>query len=264
MMTIVLTGATDGIGLETAKRFAKEGHKLLLHGRNAVKLENVKKQLLEINEAVSIKTFVADLSELKNTKVLAEEILNAVQEIDVIINNAGVFVVEERTTEEGLDVRWAVNTISPYLLTKMLLPILSVKGRIINLSSAAQTSIDFDALRRGEALSHDNAYAQSKLAIAMWGMELAEMLGEKVVVVSVNPKSFLGSKMVKTAYGRKGYDLSIGADILYRAALSEEFSDKTGRYYDNDYEQFSRLHPFASSKENRLKLVEIMDEIMNR
>lgn len=184
MMTILLTGATDGIGLETAKRFAKE----------------------------------------------------------------------------GLDVRFAVNMISPYLLTKFLLPKLSVKGRIINLSSAAQMNIDFDALRGGKLLSHDSAYAQSKLGIAMWGLELAEELGDKAVVISVNPKSFLGSKMVKKAYGRQGYELSIGADILYRAALSEEFSDKSGAYYDNDFEQFSRLHPFALSKENRLKLVEIMDE----
>ncbi len=263
MMTVLLTGATDGIGLESAKRFAKEGHNLLLHGRNIEKLERVKKELLEINHSIRIQTFVADLSELRNTKALAEEIRNSVEEIDVIINNAGVFVVDDKITQEGLEVRFVVNMISPYLLTKLLLPKLSNKGRVINLSSAAQFSIDFDALKAGTPLSHDSAYAQSKLGIAMWGMELAEELGDKAVVISVNPKSFLGSKMVKVAYGRKGYNLSIGADILYRASTSSEFADKSGAYYDNDYERFGQLHPFALRKENRVKLMKIMDEILN-
>lgn len=261
-MTILLTGATDGIGLETAKRFAKEGHNLLLHGRNVEKLERVKKELLEINHSIRIQTFAADLSELKSTKDLAEEIRKSVEEIDVIINNAGVFVVDDRITKEGLEVRFVVNMIAPYLLTKLLLPILSNNGRIINLSSAAQFNIDFEALKAGTPLSHDSAYAQSKLGIAMWGMELAEELGDKAVVISVNPKSFLGSKMVKVAYGRKGYDLSIGADILYRASTSSEFEDKSGSYYDNDYKRFGQLHSFALNKENRVKLVSIINEII--
>ncbi len=259
MKTILLTGATDGIGLETAKLFAKEGYHLLIHGRNAQKLEKVKAELIDINQDIEIKSFVADLSLIENTKSLANEILGTVSKIDVIINNAGVFVTEETRTEEGLDIRFAVNTISPYILTRMLLPILSKKGRIVNLSSAAQASVDFSALKGETRLPHDSAYAQSKLAISMWTMELAEELGDKAVVVSVNPKSFLGSKMVKEAYGRAGYDLSIGADILFRAAVTAEFADKTGTYYDNDFGKFSSLHPFALSKENRAELMKVME-----
>lgn len=264
MKTILITGSTDGIGLETAKLFAKDGHNLLLHGRNAEKLEQVKTELLSINENVNITTFISDLSILSQTKNLAQEILGSNKKIDVIINNAGVFVADDIKTEDGLDVRFAVNTISPYMLTKMLLPILNEKGRVVNLSSAAQTNVDFIAMKNGTELSHDNAYAQSKLAITMWSMELAEALGEKAVVVSVNPKSFLGSKMVRVAYGKKGYDLLIGANILYRASLSNEFQDKTGAYYDNDYEQFSMPHQFALKKENRVALIETMDEIINK
>lgn len=260
MKTILITGATDGIGLEAAKLFAKDGNKLLLHGRNSEKLENVKSQLLPINS--DIRTFVCDLSVLKNTKIFAEEILAVTDKIDIIINNAGVFVLDETTSTDGLDIRFAVNTISPYILTKMLLPILSDKGRIINLSSAAQTDVNFQQMLTGVKLSHDMAYAQSKLAITMWGMELAEELGDKAVVVSVNPKSFLGSKMVKTAYGREGYSLSIGADILYRAALSDEFANKTGSYYDNDYEKFANPHPFALDKQNRIELIKTLDKII--
>ncbi len=260
MKTILITGATDGIGLETAKLFAKEGHHLLIHGRNLEKLEKVKQELSKYNG--TIQTFCADLSILENTKRLGKEIRATTDTIDVIINNAGVFVVEEPITQDGLDVRFAVNTISPYILTKMLLPILNVQGRVVNLSSAAQGDIDFEAMRTGKKLSHSDAYAQSKLGIIMWGMELAEEVGSKAVIVSVNPKSFLGSKMVKQAYGRKGYDLSIGAKILYQAALSEEFANKTGAYYDNDYEQFSNPHPFALHKKNRVQLINTINEMM--
>ncbi len=262
MNTILITGATDGIGLETAKLFAKEGHTLLIHGRNKEKVEKVKNELLTIN--TNIKTFVADLSILKNAKILAEEIVASTNKIDVIINNAGVFVMDNSQTQDGLDARFAVNTIAPYILTKMLLPILSDKGRIINLSSAAQTNVDFNAMKSYAGLSNDNAYAQSKLAITMWGMELAEELGDKAVIIAVNPRSFLGSKMVKVAYGRDGYDLSIGADILDRAALSSEFADKSGAYYDNDYEMFANPHPFALQKENRMLLIKTLDEIIGK
>lgn len=261
--TILITGSTDGIGLETAKLFAKEQHNLIIHGRNSEKLENVKNELLKINPNINIKTFVSDLSSIKDTKTLTEEILKSTENIDVIINNAGVFVADETTTKENIDVRFAVNTISPYLLTKRLLPILSDKGRIVNLSSAAQTNINFDDMKSGKKLSHDSAYAQSKLGITMWSMELAQELGEKAVVISVNPKSFLGSKMVKEAYGRKGYDLSIGADILYKASLSQEFANKTGSYYDNDYREFTNPHSFALNKDNRVNLMKTIDKIID-
>ncbi len=262
MKTILITGATDGIGFEAAKLFAKDGHSLLIHGRNADKLEKVKNELLTIN--LNIKTFLADLSILKNAKKLAEEVLAKTTTLDVIINNAGVFVMDNSLTEDGLDARFAVNTIAPYILTKLLLPILSDKGRIINLSSAAQANVDLNALKSYTNLSHDMAYAQSKLAITMWGMELAEELGDKAVVIAVNPRSFLGSKMVKVAYGRDGFDLSIGADILYKAALSSEFADKTGAYYDNDYEMFANPHPFALNKENRIQLIKSLDDIITK
>lgn len=262
MKTILLTGATDGIGYETAKRFAKEGHRLIIHGRNPEKLEKVKEELLEMNQ--NIDTVIADLSVLKSAKKMAEEILSKYDVIDIIINNAGVFVMQSSETSEGLDTRFAVNTISPYILSKMLLPILSDKGRIVNLSSRAQSEVDFAAVKSDRGLEDYAAYSQSKLAITMWSMEMAEELGDKAVVVSINPKSFLGSKMVKEAFQKEGFDLSIGADILYRAALSDEFADKTGSYFDNDNEVFDAPHDFAMVKGNRVELVKVMNEVIEK
>ncbi len=94
----------------------------------------------------------------------------------------------------------------------------------------------------------------------MWSIELAKNTG--VNIISVNPKSFLGSKMVREAYGRQGYDLKLGADILRRAALSAEFKNASGKYFDNDYGVFSEPHPFALNENNRKELLKALDNFM--
>ena len=121
---ILITGATDGIGLETAKRLYSEGHTLLLHGRNAEKLEATERKLADSTGAGLIYTYKADLSRLAEVDSLAKAITKEHEQLDVIINNAGVMRVPETITQDGLDVRFAVNTVAPYLLTKHLLTIL--------------------------------------------------------------------------------------------------------------------------------------------
>ncbi|WP_073616972.1 SDR family NAD(P)-dependent oxidoreductase [Desulfopila aestuarii] len=245
--TILLTGATDGIGLETAKMLAPMGHTLLLHGRNSAKLEKVVDLLKKVAGAGQIETYTADLSIMRNVAALAAAIAEKHDKLDVLINNAGVYGAPDETTEDGFDIRFAVNTLAPYLLTKKLLPLMNASGRVINLSSAAQASVAPQALRGERFITSDNlAYAQSKLALTMWSIDLASSLGENgPAIIAVNPMSMLGSKMVKEAYGVEGADLRIGADILCRAAFSDEFAKASGKYFDNDISQFSSPHPDA-------------------
>ncbi|MBU2869131.1 SDR family NAD(P)-dependent oxidoreductase [Colwellia sp. E2M01] len=262
---ILLTGATDGIGFETAKQLVLQGHTVLLHGRNKEKLAQVKVKLAELNTEAVVETYVADLSKLTDVQELASEVKNHHKKLDVLINNAGVFKTPTPITESGHDTRFIVNTLAPFVLTERLLPLMNDTGRVINLSSAAQAPVSLKALQGQENLSDSSAYAQSKLAITMWSFQLAKTLGNNAPsIVAINPASFLGSKMVKEAYGAAGKDLTIGSDILLRAALSDEFQGITGKYFDNDIGDWAEPHPDALNPEKRQVLLKVIQEELTK
>lgn len=264
MKTIFLTGATDGIGFETARTLAAQGHQLLLHGRSLEKLAQVQQTLSTISPDTPHETYTADLSELTQVADLAQSITSKHHHLDALINNAGVFTTAHPIAVSGLDIRFLVNTIAPYLLTKKLLPILNSSSRVINLSSAAQASVDLDALVGKRHLSDGEAYAQSKFAITAWSIHLAAILGEQgPAIIPINPGSFLGSKMVKQAYGQEGKDLRIGADILTRATLDLEFAEASGQYFDNDSGQFALPHPDALDPQKTLSLIQTLDSLID-
>lgn len=263
--TILITGSTDGIGLATAKSLLQLGHTVLIHGRSDKKLSAVKEQLLVIADAQNIYTYKADLSRFDDIKLLSEYIKRDHQSLDVLINNAGVFVVPDKVSDDGLDVRFMVNTIAPYMLTKNLLPLLGIHGRVINLSSAAQSSLNPSELLKPSILSDNAVYAKSKLALTMWSFNLSAELGkDSTMILAVNPKSFLGSKMVSQAYGVSGSDLNIGVDILVKAAISDEFANASGLYFNNDIGQFSSPHEDALNIEKTTALSKVLDEIINQ
>lgn len=244
--TILITGSTDGIGLATAEMLLEQNHNVLLHGRNGEKLNLLKEKLATKFGRQKVKTYLADLTLSSDVETLVEEVRADHKSLDVLINNAGVFKTSSISTPYGLDTRFVVNTIAPYFLTKQLLSLLPADGRIINLSSAAQAPVEIEALLGKRQLSDSAAYAQSKLALTIWSENLGP---DGPLVFSINPASMLGSKMVKQAYGVDGADLRIGADILTRAALSDEFNQAAGKYYDNDRKTFASPHPDASDPE---------------
>lgn len=261
--TIIITGATDGIGFETAKMIAADGHTLLLHGRSPDKLSATAEAISKIAGVGAIKTYRADLSVLAEVRALADEIKGDFASIDVLINNAGVFTTPNPTNEDGYDTRFIVNAVAPYMLTKSLMPIFSSAGRVVNLSSAAQSSVQVEAFLNKQQFGDNAAYGQSKLALTMWSFQMAANLGaDGPMIVAVNPASFLGSKMVKDAYGQAGHDLSIGADILTRAALSDEFKNASGRYYDNDRKSFGSPHPDALDPAKNKRVVAAIEQLI--
>lgn len=265
MKTILITGATDGIGLATTQMLVSLGHRILLHGRNQKKLDQVIQSLGSTYPDAKVEAFVADLSSMTEIESLANSVLEQHDSLDVLINNAGVFKVPNPMTSEGLDLRFVVNSIAPYLLTKRLLPNLGKNGRVINLSSAAQSPVDVEEMRGNRRLSDGEAYAQSKLALTMWSRHLAISLGENdSVIIAVNPGSLLGSKMVKEAYGVSGKDIQIGADILTRAAVSDEFASASGKYFDNDTGQFAAPHADSLDEEKCREIIDTIESVLTR
>ena len=248
--TILITGATDGIGLLAARKLAEAGHHILVHGRNKDRLASVSQQL------EGAPAYLADFSDMAEVTAMAEAVIGAHKEIDVLINNAGILKTAETETRAGHDIRFDVNMLAPYILTRLLLPVIPAAGRVINLSSAAQAPVDIAAMMRFQPMPDMSAYAQSKLAITIWSQELARQLPDGPVMVAVNPGSLLATKMVKEGFGIDGKDLNIGADILIRAALSAEFDKAGGRYFDNDSGQFAPPHEAA---EDTAHVTAVMD-----
>lgn len=261
--SILVTGSTDGIGLETAKMLVSEGHHVLLHGRNPQKLQDAEAMLSALPGDGRVTSYVADLSHMADVEALAKAVADGTDRLDVLINNAGIYKTPDPITPEGLDVRFVVNTLAPYLLTRRLLPLIRPGGRVINLSSAAQAPVSPKALAGEARLSDMDAYAQSKLALTMWTRTMAlELGGDGPVIVAVNPGSLLGSKMVKEGFGVAGSDIAIGAEILMRAALSDDFAGATGEYFDNDSGRFAPPHPDALDAEKSGEIAGIIQAIL--
>lgn len=262
--TILLTGATDGIGFDAAKRLAALGHTLLLHGRNPEKLANIHKTLSAVSGVGKLETYIADLSDMSAVDALAESVMAAHSQIDVLINNAGILKTPNTLTKDNLDIRFAVNTLAPYRLTQKLLPIIPKQsGRVINLSSAAQAPVDLDALAGRTALDDMPAYSQSKLAITMWTREMAKTHKDGPLFISVNPGSLLASKMVTEGFGIAGSDIGIGGKILTRAALGPEFENRSGDYFDNDAGDFGPPHADALDDKKSAYVVQAIEDVLN-
>lgn len=260
--TILVTGSTDGIGLATAERLLLQGHRVLLHGRNAEKLRTLSSDFSERFKAADrIASFTADLSTLAGVQELSTAVHAQESHLDVLINNVGIYKSHPSIGAVGIDLRFMVNTLAPWLLTQALKNLFSEHARVINLSSAAQEAVDLEALVGKKTIEDDfSAYAQSKLALTAWSMEPEAMgLTTKQTMVAVNPGSLLASKMVREGFGTPGKDIGIGAEILHRFAV--EPTVKSGCYFDNDVGDYAAPHPWAQVPINRNRVLTAMAEL---
>lgn len=261
---VLITGSTDGIGKLAAINFAKLGHSVYLHGRNKEKLNAAITEVKEKSQSVTVDGFIADLSDLTAVQKMADEVKNKLTHIDVLINNAGVFKSSVTRTKEGLDLCFTVNYLAPYLLTSELLLLLE-KGsdsRIINLSSAAQSKISYDAMLGKQSISINESYAQSKLAITMWSNYLAKQV-KSIEVIAVNPGSLLNTKMANEAYGQHWSPAEKGSDILVDLALAEEHKGHNGDYFDNDSGAYASAHPDTYNEKAVGQLIEFTNQLIN-
>lgn len=263
MKKILITGSTDGIGKLAAIRMAKEGHAVYIHGRNADKVEATIAEIKAISGNDHVVGFTADFSDLKAVKAMAKDVVAKVDRLDVLINNAGIFKAPISLSKEGYELRFVVNYLAPYVLTQGVLSIMNIYGRIVNLSSAAQSDISYEAMLGKASVNVNGAYAMSKLALTMWSFYLAKQL-EDTTVIAVNPGSLLNTKMANEAYGQHWSPAEKGSDIIYDLALSAEHKSHSGEYYDNDSGGYNEAHADAYDAEKVKELIELTQGILGK
>jgi len=263
--TILVTGATDGLGRRVARELAAKGSTVLLHGRSPERLEDTLEELRGQMSTEKVGSYVADLSSLAAVRDLADRILSEYDRLDVLINNAGIIARERKESEDGYELTFAVNYLSHFLLTSLLLPLLkdSAPARVVNVASAGQSPIDFDdpMLKRGyDAM---RAYSTSKLAQIMFTFELAERHSDTGVSVNaLHPASLMDTKMVQASFGYTMSTVEEGSEAVVRLAVSQEVEGVTGRYFDGRRE--ARADGQAYDKEARQKLWELSEELCGR
>jgi len=263
--TILVTGATDGLGKRVARELAAKGTTVLLHGRSPQRLEDTLEEIRSQTSSQKVGSYLADLSSLAAVRDLADRILSEYDRLDVLVNNAGIIVQERKESEDGYELTFAVNYLSHFLLTSLLLPLLkgSAPARVVNVASAGQSPIDFSNLMLERGYDAMRAYSQSKLAQIMFTFELAERLsGTGVSVNALHPASLMDTKMVQETFGYTMSTVEEGTEAVVRLAVSQEVEAVTGRYFDGTRE--ARADGQAYDKEARQRLWELSEELCGR
>ena len=263
--TILVTGATDGLGKCVAFELAADGATVLLHGRSSERLEATLEEAREETGSEKLGSYLADLSSLGEVRALAEQVLTEQDRLDVLINNAGVIAGERWESEDGYELTFAVNYLAHFLLTHLLLPLLRdcAPARVVNVASAGQSPIDFEDVMLERGYGGMKAYTQSKLAQVIFTFELAERLGASGVTVNaLHPASLMDTKMVLEAFGRSMSTVEEGAEATVRLATSPELEGVTGRFFDGTRE--GRAERQAYDEEARKRLWVLSEELCGR
>jgi NAD(P)-dependent dehydrogenase (short-subunit alcohol dehydrogenase family) len=258
--TALVTGATDGVGRLVAHELARGGARVLLHGRDAQKLAAVRDEIRAACGSDQLEVLRADLAALAEVRALAADVIDATDQLDILINNAGIGSKSasgagRETSRDGHELRFAVNYLAHFLLTELLLPTIqrSAPARIVNVSSAGQHPIDFDNVMLTRGYDGTRAYCQSKLAQILFTVELAERLaGTDVTVNCLHPSTYMNTTMVRTAGHTPISKVEDGAAAVLRLATAPELDRVTGRYFNVTTE--TRANPQAYDADARARL----------
>jgi NAD(P)-dependent dehydrogenase (short-subunit alcohol dehydrogenase family) len=264
MKTALITGATDGVGRVVAKRLAKDGWRVLAHGRSAERGTSLVK---EIEGTGGKATFLrADLASLAEVRTLADAVRKETGALQLLINNAGIGTAGDRPgrqeSADGYELRFAVNYLAGFLLTHLLLPVLKAgaPARIVNVSSAGQEAIDFGDVMLTKAYSGSRAYRQSKLAQILFTVDLAdELRNDRIIANCLHPSTYMNTTMVKQSGTTPLSSVETGADAILQLAVSPKLDGKSGLYFNVMTE--SRANPQAYDAKARAQLRKLSLEL---
>ncbi len=239
--TVLVTGATNGIGLVTARELARRGARVVIVGRDPGKTARV------AQEVGAADALIADLSELVQVRRVAAEFRERIGRLDVLVNNAGAYYARRQETRGGIEMTWALNHLAPFLLTRELLPLLhqAQDPRVVTVSSDAHRfgRIRFDDPEFRRGYSGWSAYAQSKLANILFARELARR-EPGVRSNSLHPG------MVRTGFGHNnGGGTSLLWRLIDRFAISPEQGARTSIYLASEPELSTSGRYFVRERE---------------
>ncbi|MEO6060677.1 MAG: SDR family oxidoreductase [Thermoflexales bacterium] len=269
MKTILITGATDGIGKATALALAQQGHLVIVHGRTTAKARAVVDELHAAVRSEDIDYVAGDFSRLSDVRALANEVIERHPGLDTLVNNAGVYMNTRELSADGFELTLAVNHLAPYLLTRLLLSglKLSAPARIVNVSSTVHMrgKIDFDELNSARAYSPYGAYAASKLANVLFSNALARRLAPAGVTSNALHPGVISTKLLMAGFNTTGAETTRGAQTSVFLASAPEVEGLTGRYFDDRREKLASESARDEALQERLwrvsaEMVGLMEE----
>jgi NAD(P)-dependent dehydrogenase (short-subunit alcohol dehydrogenase family) len=267
--TILITGATDGLGRALASELAAEGATLLIHGRDDARGRETLDEIRTRTGNEKLHWLRADLASLDEVRALAEQVTRERDGLDAIVNNAGIGGTIEgdrrrMVSRDGYELRFAVNYLAGYLLTRLVLPLLedSAPARIVNVSSAGQAPIDFDDVMLERSYDGSRAYCQSKLAQIMFTFDLADELRNSGVTANcLHPATYMPTKMVIESGIDPTGSVEEGMRATLRLVTSPELDGVTGHYFNGQRpaEPLGQAH----NPEARRQLRELSDRLVH-
>jgi NAD(P)-dependent dehydrogenase (short-subunit alcohol dehydrogenase family) len=243
---IIVTGGSDGIGLETARALAGMGASLWIVGRNDAKTGQAVRSIIETTGNDHVGYFISDLSSIHSIIELAQTINNKLDHLDVLVNNAGAFFMKRQTSVDGLEMTFALNHVNYFLLTNLLLDLIKQTGkaRIVNVSSEAHFSghVDFSDLQSEKNFNLMRVYGTSKLMNVLFTYELVRRLNGGGITVNALHPGFVASNFGKSNGGLMipifklvhlgAINTREGAKTSVYLASSPEVEGVTGKYFD--------------------------------
>ena len=259
--TILITGSTDGVGRRVALHLAGAGAEVLVHGRDRARGDGL---VAEMRAGGNDKGrfYPADLSSLAEVRLLAKAVLDRHPRLHLLINNAGIGGGPARqrrdTSRDGHELRFAVNYLSGFLLTRLLLDRLkaSSPARIVNVASLGQHPLDFDDVMLTRGYDGGRAYAQSKLAQIMFTFDLArELAGSGVTVTSLHPATYMDTTMVRHSGVSPMSSVEEGAKAILNLAVSPKTEGETGVFYNGLHPARANAQAYDAAARERLRVL---------
>ena len=261
--TVLITGSTDGVGRYVACELAKQGARVLIHGRDARRAAALIDEMTRRGHAAPT-FYQADLSSLAEVRRLAAAIEADHRRLDILVSNAGIGSMnggsERRESADGHELRFAVNYLSGFLLVHLLLPLIkaAAPSRIVNVASLGQHPIDFDDVMITRNYSGSRAYAQSKLAQIMFTIDLAgELRGTGVTVNSLHPATYMDTTMVRAGGIAPISTVEQGGAAILHLVSGDDVAGKSGLFFNGMNEAKANPQAYDDAARRRLRKISL-------